>query len=114
MEVKTFEGFSTREIMKKIKKEFGKNAVILSTQEKEIEDSNTKLIQVRAAVGQPERKGASTQITSPTFEDSDYQEQLKTISRRLDLLYDYTASHKKIETLENHLQELKIIMLQNM
>lgn len=113
MQVKTFEGFSSSEIMKKIKSEFGKNAVILSKKEKKIDSSGAKVIQVKAAVEEEERQGASS-TREQTYTQNELEEKLDNLSKRFDLLFEYCASDKKIQSLENHLQELKMITLQNM
>ncbi|MBI2602482.1 MAG: hypothetical protein HYW48_05440 [Deltaproteobacteria bacterium] len=112
MLVKNFEGTSISDAMKKIKKEFGPDAVILSTKEKPIEGGKASVYEVRAA--SPETKSSSLGAESSSFSDhSDaVNTSLKEISRKLSNYFDTFATHSQLSSMEREMKDLKRICLE--
>ncbi|NRA43917.1 MAG: hypothetical protein HRU09_03060 [Oligoflexales bacterium] len=111
MQIKTFEAFSMREAVQQIKKQFGSDAVILSTKEKIIEDGNTKVIEVKAAVSEEnEKKGA---FASPPILDLSGIEELDSrigkLERQIGTVLDRMPSKPQVNQLEAGLRELKLL-----
>lgn len=112
MIVKNFEGSSISDAMKKIKREFGPDAVIISTKEKKIEGAKASLYEVRAAV--PESKGASPEIDhSALIPDKEHiRNSLTEISSKLSNYFDSFATKSQFGTLEREMKDLKLICLE--
>lgn len=111
MQIKTFEAFSMREAVQQIKKQFGSDAVILSTKEKSIDDGNARVIEVKAAVSEEgEKKGA---YASPPLLDLSGIEELDSriskLERQITTVLDRMPGKAQINQLESGLRELKLL-----
>ncbi|MFK7824196.1 MAG: hypothetical protein AB8G05_08565 [Oligoflexales bacterium] len=111
MQIKTFEAFSMREAVQQIKKQFGSDAVILSTKEKVIENGNTKVIEVKAAVSEDgEKKGAYA--APPILDISGIEEvdsRIGKLERQISTVLERMASKPQVNLLESGLKELKLL-----
>ncbi|MEZ4744209.1 MAG: hypothetical protein R3B45_17450 [Bdellovibrionota bacterium] len=116
MIVKTFEGSSIRDAIAAVKKEFGHDAVILTTNEKQIDENGLRVFEVKAAA--PEKKlvrpgGRSTDITE-SFNDSRVKtmmHKLEKIEGRLLKQSEVVATKTGIQNIEGGIQELKFLIL---
>lgn len=119
MEVKTVEALTMSEAVKKVKKNFGSEAVILSTRQKVIEGTGQAMVEVKIAVSeQSSRPGASgvhsVQDSAFGSSMSVLQDRFDSIDRRLNFMTDQIASRDQISRLETGLKELKILFTQHL
>ncbi len=107
MLVKTFEGFSMKEAMLAVKQEFGSEAVILSTNEKKIDENGSKIVEVRAAVPESKSMGASKGPSHHQLRG--LEEKIDTIDMKLNSMSDRLVSKDRIQSIESGLHELRLL-----
>ncbi len=113
MLVKNFEGHTMRDAMKKVKKEFGAEAIILATEEKYMEDTREKFYEVRAAsaVAYPRINERDTyQYESANFES--VNKSLNELSRKVSNYFESFASKSQINSLETEVKDLKVLCME--
>lgn len=110
MQVKTFEGFTMKDTVSKIRKEFGKDAVILQSSEELDPQSGQKKFLVKAA-------GTQSRIQGASADSSDYllgsfetlMNRLDHIDKKLSYLEKKIPGDVKIQSIETSINELKIL-----
>jgi flagellar biosynthesis protein FlhF len=118
MQVKTFEAVSFKDAVKAVKQEFGNDAVILSTREKNAEGRpNVKIVEVTAAAANSSRSiaGASTNATSPNntpASSARIDAAMERVEKRIDSLESRLPSARRLENLEGSVQDLKLLLLE--
>jgi flagellar biosynthesis protein FlhF len=113
MQVKTFEALSVKDAVKAVKREFGSDAVILSTREKISEGpEKLKMVEVTAAIPQSERTfgGASRAVSTENTNDA----RLAVLELKLQQLADNSATRSQYHSLETGLSELKSLLLESL
>ncbi len=114
MIVKSFEGLTMKDAMRAVKKEFGSDAVILSTAEKAIAGSDTKIIEVRAAA--PETKKLNGAVfngqQSNTASMKEAGERLNIIDTKITRLAETVPTKSNFQNLEGSLEEIRFLLLE--
>ncbi len=119
MEIKTFEAFNMKDAIRSVKKEFGTDAIILSTKELEATDGRGKIYEVRAApasgagrTGSSERSNlAGASRTMSEGEDSEARSRdLSEFNRRLSRLEEVSARRQDLDGIEASLLEVRNLL----
>jgi flagellar biosynthesis protein FlhF len=108
MEVRKFEGITMSDAMKAVKKELGKDAVILTTKERTIEGGRSKIYEVRAT--SPSAK-IETQ-SHEGFKNDALKGQVTLLETRLNGLIEKVPTHDDMHRLESGLSEVKMLLLE--
>ncbi len=112
MQVKVFEGFSIKDVMRDIKKEVGKDAVIISTEEKTLPKDNRKIVEVKVAFPEKrEVKGATYSGSERWVDKEDLENKFSSINRRLQILNEQVATREELGRLEYAMKELYTLLL---
>ncbi len=113
MQVKIFEGFSIKDVMRDIKKEVGKDAVIIGTSEKMLPNEKKKIVEVKVAFPEKRQlKGASAGGDSSLFLDKEELEGMfGGINRRLTVLGEEMVRREEFNRLEFAMKELYVLLL---
>lgn len=119
MNVKTIEAMTMSDAVKKVKKNYGSDAVILSTRHKKIEGSDQSVVEVKIAVSEQNIRSGASAPMSDSGESygqslSVLQDRFDSIDRRLNFMTDQIASRDQISRLETGLKELKILFTQHL
>lgn len=114
MDIRTYEGISIRDAIKKVKKELGDEAVILSSKEHiKPGASGLKTYEITATTA-----GTSSQLyPRSTFQKpelGDLDEKLKNVQLKLNTLQNNILHNKQFENLESSVHELKLMMLEQL
>ena len=108
MEVRKFEGVTMSDAMKAVKKELGKDAVILTTKERPIEGGRSKIFEVRAT-----SPSAKIETTSHEGHKSDaLRSHVTLLETRLNGLIEKVPTHDDLHRLESGLSEVKMLLLE--
>ena len=107
MEIKTFEGASMNEVVQSVRASFGKDAVILKTEE--AKESGRRLFRVTAtkdpAISQPKEKGkGSGQVSEALLE---LFQAIKDLDKKLDRVTKPLATRDQILTLDGRLDDVR-------
>jgi flagellar biosynthesis protein FlhF len=105
MEIKTFEAFSMKDAVKALKKDFGSDAVIISTKEKPSVNGNGKIFEVTAA-------SYKSSVDNKSTQNQDISSQLEPLLTKLNVLFDSLPSKKTIENVALGVNELKIYVME--
>ena len=113
MHVKTFEGFNMNEVIKRIKRQFGKEAVILSTKEKILPDSDAKIIEIKAAVAENKYKQGATLTPAHQSSDENFEimEKIDNLEKKIEYIQEKMAIKEQYTNLETSLKELKLLCM---
>lgn len=114
MLVKTFEGLTTADAMKSVKKEFGNEAVILSTKQKFSEDTGTQITEITAASAEQKIQGAATAANSGAEAESISTEKWLDIQKRISNLQKNMITREELHTIETGMQEIKLLLLESL
>lgn len=113
MLIKTFEGSSLKDVLRDIKHDFGKDAVILSTEENKVADSSATFYRVRAAVPEAARvDGASASIGRNP--DKALEAWMKRLDQKVEDLAEVALNNRKLTELEGDMRELKVMLYEAM
>lgn len=112
MLVKSFEGLSMSDAMRAVKKEFGSNAVILSSAEKIVDGTGTKMVEIKAAAPESRSVGAEAGPSTKDFEV--VEAHLTHIGEKISEVNRTNAKENHIHTLETGLQEIKLLLLESL
>lgn len=118
MQVKTFEAVSFKDAVKAVKAEFGSDAVILSTREKQADGRpNVKIVEVTAAAANSSRSitggSVSTGMTEGHSTSSPRVEAtLERIGKKIESLESRLPSSRRLENLEGSVHDLKLLLLE--
>lgn len=110
MIIKDFEGATIADAMKSVKGEFGPNAIILSTREREMNDGSAKFYSIKAA-STHQRSSAirseelSAGPSNATFALGDAGKYGSVLSQ----IYDCVANDKRLDGVESKLTELSTV-----
>lgn len=111
MLVKTFEGINIADVVKNVKKEFGKDAVILETKEKKMEDGLGTYVEVKAAVSDaPKINGANVAPLDSQYIPGGLQEKMQKIDLNLQHITDSMALKDQLVQIEYSLKDLKLLI----
>lgn len=114
MQVKSFEGINMKDALQAVKNEFGSDAVILSTTEKTLENSNIKIVEVRAAA--PEIKRYSATKNTKTIDTSpqifSLEKKIELLETKIKNLSENMISKTQFQNLEGGIQEIKMLTLE--
>lgn len=108
MDVKTFEGVTMSDAMKAVKKELGRDAVILTTKERPIEGGRSKIYEVRAT-------SAGAKLEQKTGDQLRFDSQIGKINlleTRLNGLIERTPTTEDLNRVESGLFEVKMLLLE--
>jgi len=116
MQVKTFEALSFKDAVKQIKKEFGPDAVIVSTREKPIDGAtHGNIVEVTAAVPESKRFGGSAKAQSTFAPDfTQAVEKLGAIENKIAHNHANLPSKHQFHSLETGLGEIKQLLLESL
>ena len=118
MEVKTVEAFSMTEAVKKVKKLYGSDAVILSTKEKPVKGHQSPSVELRIAISEElNRAGAAKDGLNSGYKgekDLLLQEKLESLERRLAYLSEQMPSKDQVSRIEQGMKELKVLCNQHL
>jgi flagellar biosynthesis protein FlhF len=113
MIVKSFEGISMKDAMKAVKREFGSDAVILSTEEKVLD---TRVVEVRAAA--PEEKrigGASASGPAPqSTQIRELAEKIAIMDAKFSRFAEMAPSKTTLQNLEGAVQEMRYLLIESL
>lgn len=119
MEVKTFEAFTMKDAIRSVKKEFGNDAIILSTKEVESRDGRSKMYEVRASPSGASYRSVTESrgmvvgaSTASADEDSGegYRRELLELNRRVARLEENGARRQDLDGIEASLLELRNLL----
>ena len=111
MDIRTVEGFSMKDAIQKVKKQYGAEAVILSTSEKPVDSNGTRVTEVRVALPEVRMQGASKEPgPSASGSGSLIQERLDAMDRRIAWASDQLASKEQLARVESGVRELKLLI----
>jgi flagellar biosynthesis protein FlhF len=118
MMVKTFEGSTIKDAISAVKREFGSEAIILSTDHKKIEGSTASMYEVKAAMPNSSSRQNQSGASRSDNNNSLVAEDLENFSNRLDQinnniakLSETLATKTSLQNLEGGVQELKYLVL---
>ncbi|SMF66426.1 hypothetical protein [Pseudobacteriovorax antillogorgiicola] len=119
MEIKTFEAFTMKDAVKKVKDSFGHDAVILETKTKPSGNGRGLLYEVTAAPSSESfTDSASTRIQPPksgqAIDKSDliqWQRQLNAFEEKLEHIYSKSIRREHLISIESGLQEVRTVLL---
>lgn len=116
MQVKTFEALTLKDAIKQIKKEFGSEAVIVSTREKPIAGaSRGSVVEVTAAIPESHRAGGSGRSITPTSPELNHAiEKLTSIESRISHNHANLPSKSQFHSVETGLSEIKQLLLESL
>lgn len=115
MQVKSFEAVTMRDAIKAIKSEFGRDAVILSTKEKKV-DERTSVYEVTAAVPEQRKSFGAFGMPDAIAGNADLQdlsERLQVLEVKLNSLHENLPRKNHITNIEAGLEELKALLLES-
>lgn len=120
MQIKTFEATSFKDAVKAVKLEFGNDAVILSTREKQVDGRpGLKTVEVTAAAADaPKNLTGATAGSSPSDSLAKANLQLRVdkmaerIEERLTSIEGRLPSSRRLENLEGSVHDLKLLLLE--
>ena len=110
MDIKKFEGITMSDAMKAVKKELGKDAVILTTKERAIEGGRGKVFEVRAA-------SASSKIETnhgQSMGQDSLAAKVRTLETRLNGLFEKVPSQQDLQRIESGLFEMKMLLIETL
>ncbi len=114
MIIKTFEGFTTQDVMASIKKEFGSDAMILSRKTKSRE-GQTSIIEIQAAVPESKRKGASYAEPQPQSEPPpELMEKLAVLEHNMQTLLQELPTKRRMDLLVEEVKALQFLYLESL
>lgn len=114
MIIKTFEGFTTQDVMASIKKEFGSDAMILSRKTKSRE-GQTSIIEIQAAVQEPKRKGAShAEPQSHAVSSPELMEKLAVLEHNMQTLLQEIPTKRRMDLLVEEVKALQFLYLESL
>ena len=114
MIIKTFEGFTTQDVMASIKKEFGSDAMILSRKTKN-RKGQTDIIEIQAAVPEPKRKGGSR--ADPTLHlelNPLVMEKLTGLEQQMQTLLQEVPTKRRMDLLVEEVKALQFLYLESL
>lgn len=117
MIIKSFEGHSVQDAMKKVKKELGPQAIIISTKEKSMgDDKKSKIVEIKAAIPEASKIEGATAIDSAQTTSSfqKMQERLESMDHKLSHFIKTSAQKTQVSFVEEKIKELKLLFLENM
>ena len=98
MLVRNFEGMTMSDAMKEVKKAFGNNAVILSTNEKKVEGFEKNIVEIKAAAPETKSVGGDFHLTN---------RELDNIESQITILDDKFNKFSKNAVRENQIHTLE-------
>ncbi|MGE0171789.1 MAG: hypothetical protein AB7T49_03355 [Oligoflexales bacterium] len=110
MQIKTFEAFSMREAVAAIRSEFGSDAVILNSKEKEDARSGNKIFEVTAAIANNGKNGGTSVDVALGKDLHSFKQRLNDIEAKIDDLLSAQIKRQHFYTLDSSLEELKNIL----
>ena len=111
MLIKTFEGFNISDAMKRVKRELGPEAVILSTQEKPVEDGRCKVVEVRAAAPNSYSKASASNPQSVVRLDQEkVHYKIDRLEYKAEKILQSVIDEKPQERLFDQLREIKQLL----
>jgi flagellar biosynthesis protein FlhF len=111
MEMRTFEGVTLQDAIKSVKRAFGAEAVILSTREKSMPGSKSKVFEVTAAAPSDRRVGGAA-VTRPDPRREMDSAAIEQLESRVTLLSDHVASSSQVKRIEAGLHEIKHLLME--
>ncbi len=126
MQVKTFEALNIKDAVKAVKREFGQNAIILSTREKSINGEvngheQGRMVEVTAAVPESHSPDKEIPFSTPMFPQTkhgadirgtDIAGKLDHLDLQMSSLFDRMPAKTNVQHLETGLQEVKLLLLE--
>ena len=114
MIVKSFEGLTMRDAMRAVKREFGSDAVILSTQEKLLEGTGAKIVEVRAAAPEEKRMNGAAAMTSGTAGSLAIKEigdRINIVDAKVTRIIETVPTKANLQNIEGGIQELRHLLI---
>ena len=112
MQIKTFEALNMKDALKAVKEEFGSEAVILKTREKDL-DGRNKSIELTVATPL-EVKSNTISTSSQISKDQSLVQAIKTLENKINFLNDNTVRKDQFFSMSNSIDELKILLLEQL
>lgn len=113
MIVKTFEGINMKDALSAVKSEFGPDAIILETTRKTMDETNTAIIEIKAAAAESRTNGGS-QFTTPPPHGSVDTTRMLSMEKQIAHLTQSSATKKQLQHVEGSLQEIKLLLLETL
>lgn len=111
MLIKQFEGINMSDALRKVKKEFGAQAIILSTQEKNLEGNLGKMIEIKAALPEaPKIEGARALETSSATSLQMIQSRMNAIDLKLSDLEKSSVTKSQWMSLDHRMREMMLVL----
>jgi len=114
MDIRTFEAFSMKDVIKSVKQSLGNDAVILSTKEKASPNGKSTIYEVTAASSTNNRKsGASTSHEHQPRQSSGVtQQDFDAINVRLTAIAEQIPTKRHLTNMDAGIHELKLLLLE--
>jgi flagellar biosynthesis protein FlhF len=113
MIVKSFEGLTMKDAMRAVKREFGSEAVILSTQEKILEGTGAKIVEVRAAAAEEKKLNGAISIPSSIGSAAfkEIGDRINIVDAKVTRIAETVPTKANLQNIEGGLQELRHLLL---
>lgn len=118
MEIRTFEAFTMKDAVKKVKETFGSDAVILETKSKPSGQGQGLLYEVTAAPatetftdGAARRQSANSGAMVKGSDLISWQQKLNSFERKLDDIYDRALRREHLISIESSIEEVRTILV---
>ena len=114
MEVKVYEGFDMKDVVKNIKRDIGSDAVILESRQKNCNGSGKKIIEVKAASSSTSGEKnfeERNMLLSSNATSGEIEARLSMLERKFDLRMNELLTRRDIIPLETSIRELKSLLM---
>jgi flagellar biosynthesis protein FlhF len=113
MIVKSFEGLTMRDAMRAVKREFGSEAVILSTHERVLESSGAKFVEVRAAAAEEKKLNGAMAMPSSVGSAviKEIADRMNIMDAKVTRISETIPSKANLQNIEGGIQELRGLLL---
>ena len=113
MDIKTFEAFSMKDVIKSVKQTLGSDAVILSTKEKASPNGKGTVYEVTAAASSSTRKTGSSHATQHLQQmNNGPTPDFDAINVRLTAIAEQIPTKRHLTNMDAGIHELKLLLLE--
>ena len=114
MDVKTFEATTLKDAIRAVKREFGSDAVILSTKQKPGSEGGVSLVEVTAAAAVAKKSHYASAFPDGVGLSDSGDVRLMAIEKQIANLAENSVTKRQVNSIEATLQELRILFLQSL
>lgn len=112
MDVRTFEAFSMKDVIRSVKQSLGNDAVILSTKEKPSPNGKGTVYEVTAAAAAEAHKGGGRSAPSHLQTPTIHVPEMEALNARIASIAEQIPTKKHLTNLDAGIHELKILLME--